>query len=151
MNTLKNWGICSVILLSFIAVTGCGQVSSLTKGTDETGTQSHTQLLNSSNQEWQLLNGADETITYTNSSPETVSFTFAKLPLSGKIAYNIPTTTERQELELGTLSSLQTYQVGSGETQSWSIEGLPDDASNVVLTLFLIVNESYTTQEIVFN
>jgi len=150
MNTLKNWGIYGFIAASLLLLAGCGQVSSLTTGADETKAPvtTATTLLSSTNNEWTLVNGLEETLAYTNTSNDVVTLTFSKIPLSGKISYTLPNTTERQDLELGVLSSLSTYTLARGETQTWVIEGLPENATDVVLTLFLIVNNSSSTEEI---
>jgi uncharacterized protein YceK len=154
MNILKNWGRYGIIALLACAVSGCGQINTLTTGADETTTieTSHsTTLLSSTNSEWTLTNGNTETLSYTNNSTETVTLTFNKMPISGKISYTTPSNDTLQELQLGILSSLATYSIASGDTQTWTIEGLPDNAANVVLTLVLIVNETFTTETIQLN
>jgi len=150
MNTLKNWGLYGVIATSLLLLSGCGQINSLTTGADETITPVTTAstLLSSTNNEWTLVNQTEETLSYTNKSNDNVTLTFSKIPLSGKITYTLPNIADRQELELGVLSSLSTYTIASGDTQTWTIDGLPENATDVVLTLFLIVNNSNSTQEI---
>ena len=149
MNTFKKWGLYGFVLVSLVTLSGCGQVTSLTSGADESTkavTTSH--VLSSHNNEWTLEGG---TLSYTNKSGAALNLTFSKTPLSGHIRYTSPEVSAPQEIELGILSSLATYTLADGETQQWDIDALPEGATNVVLTLYLLVDGQPTTQEIQLN
>jgi uncharacterized protein YceK len=148
MNTPKKCSLYGLVLALLFTLSGCGQVSSLTTGADEsTDPVTTSQILSSENQEWDL-NTETDTLSYTNNSGEALTLTFTKTPLSGHIRYTLPRVSQYQSSDLGLLSSLVTYTLAHRETKQWKIESLPPGAREVVLTLHLIVDGDLITQEI---
>lgn len=145
MNTLKKWGLYGSLILLLLSLSGCGQVSGLTTGTDEAYTT--TTLSNISNT-WHLDNGTSASLHYTNNTEEPVTLTFISTPLSVSLSYVLPGDTQRYSQDFGILSSLATYTIDSGQTQTWVIDRLPDGATDVVLTLNLFSEDRVITQAI---
>ncbi len=149
MNTLK-WGLYGLLIVFLFTLSGCGQVSNLTTGADESNTVITSSRLFSANQAW-LFTKETATLSYTNTTEDSVTLTFIRTPIAITLSYQLPGDPQTYSQDFGVLNALTTYTLAPGQIQSWQTDRLPEQAIAVVLTLYMMVENQVVTEDIPLN